>query len=320
MAITDAAKEAIWIKGLLSELNMLHKAVILYSDSQSAIHLSKNPVFHERSKHIQIKYHFIRDMVERKEVKLEKVPTELNPIDMGTKVLPLSSTCFAISGEVEALVKWKDSLDMNPTTHSLLRSWNLSSTSSTSHDLYNNTPCTWVGIACNGFGSVINITLYSSNLKGTLHNFNFSSFPSLLELSLYNNSLYGSIPMHIGNLSTLTSLDIGINHLSGNIPSPICLLTSLGFLDLASNYLNGSIPPQIGLLVFLEVMYVYSNKFSSRIPVSIGNLSKLTDLELSESKVVGSIPNEIGQLKSLTTLYLYDNQLTGSIPWETSPS
>ncbi|XP_060670663.1 secreted RxLR effector protein 161-like [Ziziphus jujuba] len=77
MAITDAAKEAIWIKGLLSELNMLHKAVILYSDSQSAIHLSKNPVFHERSKHIQIKYHFMRDMVERKEVKLEKANVDL---------------------------------------------------------------------------------------------------------------------------------------------------------------------------------------------------------------------------------------------------
>ena len=64
--------------------------MVIYSDNQSAIHLCKNPVFHERSKHIQVKYHFIRDMVAQKVFKLEKVPTELNPSDMGTKVLPVS--------------------------------------------------------------------------------------------------------------------------------------------------------------------------------------------------------------------------------------
>nr|XP_048329726.1 secreted RxLR effector protein 161-like [Ziziphus jujuba var. spinosa] len=88
MAMIDAAKEAIWIKGLLVELGALDKTVVIYSDNQSAIHLCKNPVFHERSKHIQIKYHFIRDMVERKEFQLNIIPTELHPIDMGTKILP----------------------------------------------------------------------------------------------------------------------------------------------------------------------------------------------------------------------------------------
>ena len=87
---TEAAKEAMWIKGLLMELKLMQQEVVVYSDSQSAIHLCKNPVFHERSKHIQVKYHFIRDMVAQKVFKLEKVPTELNPSDMGTKVLPVS--------------------------------------------------------------------------------------------------------------------------------------------------------------------------------------------------------------------------------------
>ena len=90
IAATEATKEAMWIKGLLMELKLMQQEVVIYLDSQSAIHLCKNPVFHERSKHIQVKYHFIRDMVAQKVFKLEKVPTELNLSEMGTKVLPVS--------------------------------------------------------------------------------------------------------------------------------------------------------------------------------------------------------------------------------------
>ena len=90
IAATEAAKEAIWLKALLTELQILKQDVILYSDSQSAIHLSKNHVFHERSNHIQVKYQFIRDMISQDVFKLKKIPTQLNPSDMGTKILPLS--------------------------------------------------------------------------------------------------------------------------------------------------------------------------------------------------------------------------------------
>nr|XP_048331591.1 secreted RxLR effector protein 161-like [Ziziphus jujuba var. spinosa] len=95
MAATEAAKEAIWLKGLLTELKVLKHEVTLYSDSQSANHLCKNPVFHERSKHIQVRYHFIQDLTAQKVVRLEKIPTEFNPADMGTKVLTVGkfSTC-----------------------------------------------------------------------------------------------------------------------------------------------------------------------------------------------------------------------------------
>ena len=72
------------------ELKLFQTKVVIYSDSQRAIHLCKNPVFHERSKHIQVKFHFIRDMITHKVIKLEKIPTELNPLDMGTKVLAVS--------------------------------------------------------------------------------------------------------------------------------------------------------------------------------------------------------------------------------------
>ena len=67
-----------------------------FCDSQSAIHLSKNPMFHSRSKHIDLRYHWIRDVLENKELALEKIHTSENCSDMLTKPVPplkLASCC-----------------------------------------------------------------------------------------------------------------------------------------------------------------------------------------------------------------------------------
>ena len=61
----------------------------LYSDSYSAIFLAKNPAFHSKTKHIQIKYHFIRQLLDDEQLMLEKVCESKNPIDMLTKVVTL---------------------------------------------------------------------------------------------------------------------------------------------------------------------------------------------------------------------------------------
>lgn len=53
MIVTHACKEAIWIK-----------QIMIYCSSQSAIYLAKNPIFHARTQHIDVQFHFIRDMVE----------------------------------------------------------------------------------------------------------------------------------------------------------------------------------------------------------------------------------------------------------------
>ncbi|XP_060959182.1 secreted RxLR effector protein 161-like [Cannabis sativa] len=85
MAATKAVKEAIWLKGLTKELGFNTDDVTVYCDNQSALHLMKNPMFHERSKHIDIKLHFIRYVVARKEVTMKKINTAHNPADMLTK-------------------------------------------------------------------------------------------------------------------------------------------------------------------------------------------------------------------------------------------
>eukprot|EP00253_Pinus_taeda_P028281 PITA_28281 len=55
----EASKEMIWLQRFMGELGKEHDMGTLYSDSQSAIHLEKNSAFHSRTKHIQLKYHFI---------------------------------------------------------------------------------------------------------------------------------------------------------------------------------------------------------------------------------------------------------------------
>jgi hypothetical protein len=57
----------------------------LYCDSESAIHLEKNSTFHSKTKHIQLRYHFIQFILEYIHLKLEKIHTSHNPSDMLTK-------------------------------------------------------------------------------------------------------------------------------------------------------------------------------------------------------------------------------------------
>ncbi|GKC84586.1 retrovirus-related pol polyprotein from transposon TNT 1-94, partial [Tanacetum coccineum] len=88
MALTEAVKESIWLKGLLIELGVNLRSVVVNCDNQSAIHLSRNAMFHERTKHINVRYHFIREIVESKEIGVAKIGTKDNAADAFTKVVP----------------------------------------------------------------------------------------------------------------------------------------------------------------------------------------------------------------------------------------
>ncbi|KAI3501786.1 hypothetical protein L1887_29807 [Cichorium endivia] len=88
MAATAAACQAIWLRELLAEVTGEDKQeVLIRIDNKSAIALSKNPVFHGRSKHIHTRYHFIRDRIERKQVAVEHVSGDKQKVDPLTKAL-----------------------------------------------------------------------------------------------------------------------------------------------------------------------------------------------------------------------------------------
>ena len=78
------------MKKLLSDYEIPQDTMVVYCDSSSAIDISKNPVQHSKTKHIEIRYHFIRDFVERKIVSLEYIPTERLNANIFTKPLDRS--------------------------------------------------------------------------------------------------------------------------------------------------------------------------------------------------------------------------------------
>ena len=85
VALTEASKEMIWLQGIVVELGLNQGMNVLYSDSQSAIHLARNSAFHSRTKHIGLRYHFIRSLLEDEVLNLVKIEGSKNPADMLTK-------------------------------------------------------------------------------------------------------------------------------------------------------------------------------------------------------------------------------------------
>ena len=89
MALANACQEAIWLKRMFESLMNTKRdtPVRIYEDNQSAICMSKNPQCHGRAKHINIKFHFVREQVNNEKIELVYCPTDLMKADMFTKNL-----------------------------------------------------------------------------------------------------------------------------------------------------------------------------------------------------------------------------------------
>jgi hypothetical protein len=86
MAAAEAAAEAIWLRGLLNELGAVqHGATSIYEDNHGAIKISRNDCSHSRTKHIDVRYHFVRERVQAGEIELTSVSTTEQPADVLTK-------------------------------------------------------------------------------------------------------------------------------------------------------------------------------------------------------------------------------------------
>ena len=89
----SASCEAIWLRKLLTGLFDLEmEATAILCDNQSCIKMIENPVFHDKSKHIEIRYHYILDMVQRGAINLQYVSVDEQVADVLTK--PLSHVKF----------------------------------------------------------------------------------------------------------------------------------------------------------------------------------------------------------------------------------
>jgi hypothetical protein len=88
--IANATAEIMWIQTLLQELGVPHpSAAYLLCDNLGATYLSANPVFHARTKHIEVDYHFVRERVARKQLEIHFISTNDQVADGFTKALSL---------------------------------------------------------------------------------------------------------------------------------------------------------------------------------------------------------------------------------------
>ncbi|CAN1137314.1 Probable LRR receptor-like serine/threonine-protein kinase At3g47570 [Linum perenne] len=158
-----------------------------------------------------------------------------------------------------------------------------------------------------GSGKANNLSFLSSLTNAT----------NLEDLEFAGNNFGGSLPHHLGNLSTsLKRLTFYDNKISGNIPSGIQYLVNLSEFWAYNNDLSGIIPSSIGKLKSLEKLHLYNNKLSGHIPSSIGNLTRLFEMGISDNYLFGEIPASIQNCRQLTKLDISRNHLTGVIPQE----
>nr|XP_048332726.1 MDIS1-interacting receptor like kinase 2-like [Ziziphus jujuba var. spinosa] len=220
-----------------------------------------------------------------------------------------SSEKIQYNREVEALLKWKNSLD-NSTSHPLLDSWRLYSNLSTKNNI--NSPCKWIGIYCNKVGSVIEINLANGSIRGSIPA-SIGNIKNLTGLYLYGNLLSGFLPSSLGNLTKLEFLELGINQLSGPIPIEIGKLRSLTWLSFFMNNINGSVPLEMGNLTNLEYYQLDENSLSGYLPENVCLGRKLLEFYAYDNNFIGPVPKSLRNCTSLIRLELQANQLTGNI-------
>ena len=88
MSIVDVTKEVMWTISILTELKQkVHTPVTIYVDNQSAIKISENDTSHHRTKHIDIRHHFVRNLINDKIITLKYIQTSEQRADIFTKAL-----------------------------------------------------------------------------------------------------------------------------------------------------------------------------------------------------------------------------------------
>jgi len=101
--LVDGTAEVIWLQYLLRDLQILSNfAPTIWCDNLGATYLSANPIFHARTKHAEVDYHFVQDRVVQKEIQIRFIPSHDQLADVFTKpLLTASFTAFLFNLQVD---------------------------------------------------------------------------------------------------------------------------------------------------------------------------------------------------------------------------
>ncbi|UZR92593.1 gliding motility-associated C-terminal domain-containing protein [Chondrinema litorale] len=177
---------------------------------------------------------------------------------------------------------------------------------------------TWKGVTLDATDATIVTELQLNNfgIEGKIP-VNIGCLTNLQTLNLSGNSFNGSIPTEIGNLTNLYTLNLSDNQLSGSIPEEIFTkLTSLTSLNLSNNHkddesgLSGSIPSVEYKTLFLSELNLNTNKITGSIPASFEQLDNLVNVYIINNEISDISQIDFSAMNSLKDFYLSNNLIT----------
>lgn len=165
------------------------------------------------------------------------------------------------------------------------------------------------------YGGQVRVTtllLEGMKLSGSFPAGTIGNLTSLVQLSLFNNSLTGALPQELWQLSELRYLSLSHNLFSGQIPAGIGFLSKLYRLDLAKNQLSGPLPAEIAQLSNLQYLYLSFNLFSQ---ADLLAMPRLRVLNVSHNRLDGPLASSdpSALLAPLSTLDMSYNLLSGPL-------
>jgi Leucine-rich repeat (LRR) protein len=190
--------------------------------------------------------------------------------------------------------------------------------------------CNWFGITCMdvvvaGAGKMMSVVerimLSSNNIRGGIP-LDLGLLQHLKTVDLSGNSLSGSLPVSIAHWSNLKWFIVNANALTGTLPDSIGLLQNLTDINLSYNLFSGSLPESIGQWINLKTFITSGNRlngaltggFNGTLPDSIGQWTALETFNTWYNSMTGTLPASIGQWTALTNFYIDNNSHNGTLP------
>ncbi|TVU33033.1 hypothetical protein EJB05_24813, partial [Eragrostis curvula] len=137
----------------------------------------------------------------------------------------------------------------------------------------------------------------------------------LQRLDLSHNSLVGPIPRELFLVNTLSDyLYIQNNMLTGTLPIELGNLINLETLDFSSNQISGKVPASLGDCQVLQDLNASHNNLEGTIPISVEQMKGLLVIDLSYNNLSGNIPQFLANMRSLSTLNISFNNFNGEVP------
>mmetsp|Transcript_26077 Transcript_26077/g.57435 ORF Transcript_26077/g.57435 Transcript_26077/m.57435 type:complete len:268 (-) Transcript_26077:17-820(-) len=137
--------------------------------------------------------------------------------------------------------------------------------------------CSWYGVMCNAFRTVIELDLGYIELEGLIPR-ELSLLGSVRDLDLHGNDLQGVVPHKVlHGMKKAQYLRLQMNGLFGSLHKELTLMTNLKELYMFGNFFAGTIPKQLSKLKKLEIMDLYANQLTGTIPKELANIPNLSE-------------------------------------------